>query len=70
VTRLLFCQLPETSRRLLGVPGTATTGRALLAAYRRVRYCFHAICSCMDPSPLPKNRRLAGEDLAKRTKNC
>ena len=49
-TRLLFCQLPETSRRLLGVPGTATTERAFQAAYRRVRYCFGAICSVMDPS--------------------
>ena len=40
VTRLLFCQLPPASRRLLGVPGTATTERAFQAAYRRVRYCF------------------------------
>jgi hypothetical protein len=34
VTRLLFCQLPPASRRLLGVPGTATTPRAFTAAYR------------------------------------
>jgi hypothetical protein len=67
-TRLLFCQLSPASRRLLGVPGTATTQRAFLAACRRVRYCFHAICSVIDPSPLPKNRRLAADDLAKRTK--
>ena len=67
-TRLLFCQLPETSRRLLGVPGTATTERAFLAAYRRVRYCFGAICSVMDPSPLPKNRRLTEQDLKARTR--
>jgi hypothetical protein len=67
-TRLLFCQLPETSRRLLSVPGTATTERAFRAAYRRVRYCFGAICSVMDPSPLPKNRRLTGQDLKARTK--
>jgi len=67
-TRLLFCQLPETSRRLLGVPGTATTERAFLAAYRRVRYCFGAICSVMDPSALPKNRRLTQQDLKARTR--
>ena len=53
-TRLLFCQLPPASRRLLGVPGTATTERAFKAAYRRVRYCFHAIVSTADPSALPK----------------
>jgi hypothetical protein len=67
-TRLLFCQLPETSRRLLGVTGTATTQRAFLAAYRRVRYCFGAICSVMDPSALPKNRRLTEQDLKARTR--
>jgi len=67
-TRLLFCQLPETSRRLLSVPGTATTERAFRAAYRRVRYCFGAICSVIDPSPLPKNRRLTGQDLKARSK--
>ncbi len=63
-TRLLFCQLSDASRALLGVPGTATTRRAFLAAYRRVRYCFHAILSVMDPSALPKNRRLAPGQLA------
>ena len=67
-TRLLFCELSPASRRLLGVPGTVTTQRAFLAACRRVRYCFRAICSVIDPSPLPKNRRLTQEDLAKRTK--
>ena len=67
-TRLLFCQLSQTSRRLLGVPGTATTERAFKAACRRVRYCFGAICSVMDPSPLPKNRRLTEQDLKARTR--
>ena len=68
VTRLLFCQLPQASRRLLGVPGTAATQRAFLAAYRRVRYCFHAILSVADPSALPKNRRLTEGELKARTK--
>ncbi len=67
-TRLLFCQLPAASRRLLGVPGTATTERAFKAAYRRVRYCFHAIASAADPSALPKNRRLTEDQLRARTK--
>ncbi len=68
VTRLLFGQLPPASRRLLGVPGTAATERAFLAACRRVRYCFHAIVSTADPSPLPKNRRLTEDELKARTK--
>jgi hypothetical protein len=68
VTRLLVCRLPPASRRLLGVPGTATTGRAFKAAYRRVRYCFHAIVSAADPSALPKNRRLTQDELKARTK--
>ena len=67
-TRLLFRHMSPASRRLLGVPGTATTERAFLAAYRRVRYCFAAICSAMDPSALPKNRRLSEQDLAARTR--
>jgi len=67
-TRLLFCQLSGASRRLPGVPGTATTERAFLAAYRRVRYCFGAIGSVMDPSPLPKNRRLTQDDLKARAR--
>ena len=67
-TRLLFCQLSQASRRLPGVPGTATTERAFLAAYRRVRYCFGAIGSVMDPSPLPKNRRMTQDDLKARAR--
>jgi hypothetical protein len=68
VTRLLFCQISGTSRRMLGVTGAITTQRAFLAAYRRVRYCFGAIRSVMDPSPLPKNRRLAEQDLKARAR--
>ena len=50
-TRLLFCRLSGASRALLGVPGTAPSHQAFLAAYRRVRYCFHQICGAVDPSP-------------------
>ena len=68
VTRLLFCQISGTSRRMLGITGAITTQLAFLAAYRRVRYCFGAICPVMDPSALPKNRRLAEQDLKARTR--
>ena len=64
-TRLLFQHISGDSRDLLGVPGTATGQRAFLAAYRRLRYCFHAILSVIDPSALPKNRRLTPQEQAK-----
>jgi hypothetical protein len=67
-TRLLFCQMPAPLRRMLGVPGTAATGQAFQNAYRRVRYCFHAILSVADPSPLPKNRRLTPGELRTRAR--
>jgi len=66
-TRLLSGQLSDASRALPGVTGTIPTQRAFLAAYRRVRYCFRQILSVADPSPLPKNRRLAEDDLKART---
>ena len=53
---------------MLGVTGTAATQRAFKAAYRRVRYCFHAIVSVADPSALPKNRRLTAGELKARIK--
>jgi hypothetical protein len=67
-TRLLFHQVSGASRALLGVTGTAATQRAFLAAYRRVRYCFHATLSVIDPSALPKNRRLTPGQLAAASK--
>jgi hypothetical protein len=67
-TGLLFCELSGASRALLGVPAAAAGHRAFLAAYRRVRYCFHRVCDVADPSPLPKNRRLAPDDLSARIK--
>ena len=67
-TRLLFQHMSPVSRRLLGVPGTVSGDRAFRAACRRVRYCFGAICSVMDPSVLPKNRRRSEQDLTARTR--
>jgi hypothetical protein len=67
-TRLLYHQISDASRALLGVTGTAAGRLGFLAACRRVRYCFHAICSVIDPSALPKNRRLTEQDLKARTR--
>jgi len=68
VTDVLFRRLPERHRARLSITATAPDRRSFLAAYRRVRYCFHAICSTVDPSPLPKNRCLTDDELAKATK--
>jgi hypothetical protein len=62
-TRVLFDRISDASRALLGVTGAITGRRGFLAAYRRVRYCFHALLSAADPSALPKNRRLTPEQL-------
>ena len=67
-TRLLYHQISDASRGLLQVTGTAAGRLGFLAACRRVRYCFHAILSAMDPSPLPKNRCLTEQDLTARTR--
>jgi hypothetical protein len=67
-TRVLFCRISDASRTLLGVTGTITGRRGFLAAYRRVRYCFHALLSVADPSALPKNRRLTPGQLTAASK--
>ncbi len=58
----------EAGLIVIGEATTAGTERAFLAAYRRVRYCFHAIVSVADPSALPKNRRLTAGELNARIK--
>lgn len=57
-TDLLYRRLSEAWRRTLGIRGEVTDTKSFLAAYRRVRYCFHAILGVVDPSPFPKNRCL------------
>lgn len=68
VTDVLHRRMSERARTRLSITGTAADSKAFLARYRCVRYCFHAICSVVDPSPLPKNRCLSDDDLAKASK--
>ena len=68
VTRLLFCQLPPASRRLTRRARRRRHRAGLPERLPPVRYCFHAILSVADPSPLPKNRRLTRQNLQARTK--
>jgi hypothetical protein len=68
VTDVLHRRLSQRARTRLSISGTAADTKAFLAAYRRVRYCFHAICSVVDPSPLPKNRCVSDDELAEASK--
>jgi len=63
-TRLLFCDISEHWRRVLGVRGEATTKKCFLARYRQVRYLFHLALSVADPSVEPKNRVVGEGELA------
>jgi len=67
-TDLLHRRLSEHVRATLGTAGPPLDRLGFLARYRCVRYCFHLLVSTMDPSSLPKNRRLSQEELSKRAK--
>ena len=58
VTDVLFRQLSPRWRGDLGIPDAPTDAQAWEAAYRCVRTRFHALLKVIDPSWLPKNRRL------------
>jgi len=68
VTDLLYRRLSSDIRDRLSLTGRVDDRRSFLAAYRRVRYCFYAICSVVDPSPLAKNRRLSAEEAEARSR--
>ncbi|MDA8038339.1 MAG: hypothetical protein M0Z69_04125 [Actinomycetota bacterium] len=67
-TDLLHRRLSERVRTTLGTAGPPLDRLGFLARYRCVRYCFHLLVSTMDPSSLPKNRRLSQEELSKRAR--
>lgn len=60
VCDVIFRQLNERWRAELGIPDPPADGdrNGWRACYRNVRTRFHGIRDLMDPSPLPKNRRL------------
>lgn len=69
VTRLLHQRITPATRQRLGVTRGPPVDRAQFQArYRCVRYTFGLLCSAMDPSPLPKNRRLAADQLKAATR--
>jgi hypothetical protein len=66
MTDVLFRRISAAMRHELGVPTPPAEGnlRAGMAAYRTVRTRLHGLLSLMDPSPTPKNRRLAPDTYA------
>ncbi len=68
VTDLLWRRFSDQVRSEIKTAGPPLDRRGFLARYRCVRYCFHLLVSTMDPSSLPKNRRLSEEELAERTR--
>ncbi|MEU3280283.1 hypothetical protein [Streptomyces antibioticus] len=59
VTDLLFFSLSEPMREQLGLRRYPDHDRGFEAAYATVRRRLHSILGAIDPSPLPKNHRLA-----------
>lgn len=60
-TDVLFKLISPTMRHAVGVPKPPgqLDHRGWQAVYRNVRTRFHGLLTVMDPSPTPKNRRLA-----------
>ena len=65
----MFRQFTSRWRHDLGIadPPAPDDARAWAACYRTVRYRFETIATLMDPSPLPKNRRLDHQSFLART---
>ncbi|MEU0677916.1 hypothetical protein ABZ330_34555 [Streptomyces sp. NPDC006172] len=59
VTDLLFFSLSEPMREELGLRRYPDHDRGFEAAYATVRRRLHSVLGAIDPSPLPKNHRLA-----------
>jgi len=64
-TNVLFRQISPTMRHALGVPKPpeATDDQGWDNCYRNVRTRFHGLIGLMDPSWLPKNRRMDAVDF-------
>jgi hypothetical protein len=68
-TEVLFRRMSPGMRSELGVPEPPAVMNAmqLKAHYRNVRTRLHGLLGVMDPSPLPKNRRLSRDDFVAAT---
>ncbi|MGW0610410.1 hypothetical protein [Streptomyces sp. NPDC002788] len=59
VTNLLYFALSDEMRQQLGLRRYADHDRGFESAYAVVRRRIHSVLDAIDPSPLPKNHRLA-----------
>jgi hypothetical protein len=62
---VLFRRISLAMRTALGVPSPPAPldARGWEAVYRNLRTRFHSLLDLMDPSPLPKNRRMANDQF-------
>lgn len=58
VEAIAYRRLPVEYRQRFRTDKPTGTRREKQAAYKNVRDCFHRIAGAMDPSPLPKNKRM------------
>lgn len=68
---ILYLHISTEKRTLLGVPepGERDPRKRKANTYRSVVRCAHRLFDLMDPSPLPKNRRLTPEQFEGATKD-
>ena len=62
---VLFRRISPAMRTVLGVPSPPAPldARGWDAVYRNLRTRLHGVLDLMDPSPLPKNRRMANDQF-------
>lgn len=64
-TDILHWGIPAHWRERFAVPERVDDARGFEAAYAVVRRLFHKIIDAIDPSPLPKNKRLTTAEMVK-----
>ncbi|WP_146087491.1 hypothetical protein [Thermomonospora echinospora] len=67
VTDILHWGIPDHWRRRFALKDRPDNARGFEAAYAVVLRLFHDLRAAMDPSPLPKNRRLPRDEAARLT---
>lgn len=70
VTDILHWGIPGSWKRRFHIHDRADNARGFEAGYAVIRRLFHGLLATMDPSPLPKNRRLPTDEAARLRKDA